>query len=226
MEDIRKILKFPTKSFTYSLMPQTYSKYRLTSCICADNIYQQASLRRNTGAWRQDDLVKDFKLWKFKLIVTVDTNTSIKLTDKVSKVISKAIVIVNNNNIHSSFKFIELHVLNEQVIIMSSCLHSLSHFNSTPQCPELMINLLELIFHIGFCNYATAGLKPQFAVSRDKGADDNGLIEVTREADEANASPVSATIMRFKFRNNLHRTHFWSPRKSSSRESVDKGSYF
>ena len=77
-------------------------------------------------------------------------------------------------------------------------------FDGTSEGPQLVVYFLQFGFDIAFGNDASSGLKPQFAVPADERTDNDGLVDVSVETDEPDASSISAPVVRFDFTDELH----------------------
>lgn len=71
----------------------------------------------------------------------------------------------------------------------------LGHIDGAAQCRELVVHLLQLGHAVAAGDDAAAGLKPQFVVAADEGADGDGLVQVAVKADEAYAAAVGAAVV-------------------------------
>ena len=67
--------------------------------------------------------------------------------------------------------------------------------NRLGQGTQLVITLLQLILVVALCHHATTSLEPEFAITTDKGTDDNRLVEVAIQADETDATTLRTTVV-------------------------------
>ena len=85
-----------------------------------------------------------------------------------------------------------------------------------------MVDFLQFIFVVASGHHAAAGLEPEFAVAADKRADDDGLIELTVEAQESDAAGIGTAAVGLKATDNLHGFYFGCAREGAGRKGVDK----
>ena len=91
------------------------------------------------------------------------------------------------------------------------------------QRTEFVVHLLQFILLVALCHDTSASLEPQFAITRDEGADGDGLVQRTVESDDADAAAVSTAVVWLVLRDELHGTNLWSTAQCASRECVDEG---
>ena len=70
--------------------------------------------------------------------------------------------------------------------------------NRLGQRTELVVTLLQLILIIALCNYSTTRLEPEFAVSANESTDDDSLIQVAVQTDEADTAAVGPAVVRLQ----------------------------
>ena len=65
--------------------------------------------------------------------------------------------------------------------------------DSLGECTQLVIALFQFILVIAFCHDSTTRLEPELTITTDKGTDNDGLIEVTIQSDESDATATRLT---------------------------------
>ena len=98
-------------------------------------------------------------------------------------------------------------------------------FDGTSEGPQLVVYFLQFGFDIAFGNDASSGLKPQFAVPADERTDNDGLVDVSVETDEPDASSISAPVVRFDFTDELHGSDLGRTAECTGGEGVQEGVY-
>ena len=71
--------------------------------------------------------------------------------------------------------------------------------DSLGECTQLIIALFQLILVIALGYDTTTRLEPEFAITTDKGTDNDGLIEITIQSDESDTTAISTSVVRLQF---------------------------
>ena len=83
-------------------------------------------------------------------------------------------------------------------------LHFLRHQYGFAQGAKLIVYFLQFVLRIALGYDAATSLEPQFAVSRYKCADGDGLIQTAIQSDVADATAVCTAVMWLVFADELH----------------------
>ena len=105
MEHLTQIDKLRAKHLTYGLMTQAYTEHGLMAGIGTDDIKQQSCLRRDARSWRKDNAVERLQLRKRKLIVSKHCDICSQLFYKMTQVVGKRVVIINDHYFHHAMSY-------------------------------------------------------------------------------------------------------------------------
>ena len=100
--------------------------------------------------------------------------------------------------------YIEWQIIHSSFFILHSSfftlhLQSLGNVYCFRKRSELVVTLFQLILVVALRHDTTTSLEPKLAISADEGTDDDGLVEVAVQTDEADAATVSTTVVWLQF---------------------------
>lgn len=88
--------------------------------------------------------------------------------------------------------------MNSSLFTYITILQLLCNMDSLGERTQLVITLFQFILVIALGYDTTTRLEPELTITTDKGTDNDGLIEVTIQSNESDATAISTSVVRLQ----------------------------